>query len=524
MYFTKLEVSADIWRCHPSKPSPERKQARLWRDGISRSLRWDVLLLVSETLTGLTASQQVIAGLVCRIVYRVLLHPLSKYPGPKLAAISNLPYIKWSVTGQLHSRIRELHERHGDVVRIRPNSLTFSDPQAWTDIYGHRKAGAPPFRKDPEFYIPSSNGSTNLINSSEADHARQKRLLTHAFSERSLRDQESLVMAYIDLFITRLGELANNSQDVDLLHWLNYLTFDIVGDLAFGEPFGCLKDSAYHPWVAILFQSIKTGALLRALTIYPTLAKIIRYFMPKSLLRKRADHYRLSKEMVTRRLDMDTTRPDFISYILKYNDERGMSRSEIEVNAALLIAAGSETTATTLSACVYYLQKNPECYKALTEEVRQAFSKDEEITFLAAGKLPYLNAIIEESLRMYPPAPAIGPRLVPEGGAVVNGEHIPGGVCFCPFPIENSSRLTRDMNGNGYRYLCPWHTIPPSAVHPTLPNRILSFQSAGSEITRIVDSATISEKRYSRSHMGRGRASVESMVCSLSKVPGTDND
>ncbi|GAB1211244.1 hypothetical protein ATERTT37_000357 [Aspergillus terreus] len=372
--------------------------------------------------------RQVIAGLVCRIVYRVLLHPLSKYPGPKLAAISNLPYIKWSVTGQLHSRIRELHERHGDVVRIRPNSLTFNDPQAWTDIYGHRKASAPPFRKDPEFYIPSSNGSTNLINSSEVDHARQKRLLTHAFSERSLRDQESLVMAYIDLFITRLGELANNSQDLDLLHWLNYLTFDIVGDLAFGEPFGCLKDSAYHPWVAILFQSIKTGALLRALTIYPTLAKIIRYFMPKSLLRKRADHYRLSKEMVTRRLDMDTTRPDFISYILKYNDERGMSRSEIEVNAALLIAAGSETTATTLSACVYYLQKNPECYKALTEEVRQAFSTDEEITFLAAGKLPYLNAIIEESLRMYPPAPAIGPRLVPEGGAVVNGEHIPGGV------------------------------------------------------------------------------------------------
>lgn len=217
-------------------------------------------------------------------MWRLFFHPLSKFPGRKLAAISNLPYIKWSLTVEIHSKLQELHDRYGDVVR-RPNALTYRSVQAWTDMYSHRKFGALYFGNVPHFYIPSSSGgAANLVNASNTDHSRQNRLLSHAFSERWLRDQEKLILGYIDLFIRRLGEYADRkdeSKPLDLVRWLNFLTFDIIGDLALGEPFGYLGDSQYYPWVATMFQSIKTGAFLRAFSLCPILALLLRTVMSK---------------------------------------------------------------------------------------------------------------------------------------------------------------------------------------------------------------------------------------------------
>lgn len=395
--------------------------------------------------------------------------------------MSNLPYVIWTVSGQVHQRLREFHDQYGEVVRIRPNALTYRSPQAWKDIYGHRKPGTLPFSKDPEFYMPASPGQSHMINANEADHSRQKKLLNHAFSERALRDQEPLIMSYIDLFIRRLRAYANREENVNLEEWLNFLTFDIVGDLAFGAPFGCLEGSEYHPWVATIFHSIKTGAFLRALSVYPFLAAQIRKVMPKRLIQKRLAHYQMSKDKVTQRLATTTARPDFISYILRYNDERGMQRSEIEVNAGIIIQAGSETTATVLAACIYYLQKHPSCWQKAIQEVRAAFKADSDITFLATSRLPYLGGVIEESLRMFPPAPGIGPRLVPEGGAVIDGKLVPEGVRLPPSSIALLGSLAELLVIliEAYRYPCPSHITPPSVGTRTLLSLMHFSQNGG---------------------------------------------
>lgn len=278
--------------------------------------------------------------------------------------------------------------------------------------------------------MPSPPGQSHIVNSDEVDHTRQKRLLTHAFSERAMREQEPLIMSYVDQFIEKLRGYSRSGEPVNLEKWLNFLTFDIVGDLAFGEPFGCLRDSNYHPWVATIFQSIKTGAYLRSLSVYPRLAKAVRSILPKQVVRKRVQHYQMSKEKVVHRLAAQTQRPDFISHILRCNadDERGMRQAEIEANAAIVIQAGSETTATALAACLYYLHQRPESHRRATNEVRAAFPSGSSITFAAVHHIPFLNAIIEEGLRLFPPVPAILPRLVPQGGAVIDGSFVPAGV------------------------------------------------------------------------------------------------
>jgi cytochrome P450 len=172
-------------------------------------------------------------------------------------------------------------------------------------------------------------------------------------------------------------------------------------------------------------------------------------------------------------MQMATTRPDFISYILKHNDEKGMTRREIESNASIIISAGSETTATVLAACVFYLLKNPDCQERLTKEIREVFPTDESVSFQETSKLPFLNAVIEESLHLHPPAPAIGPKLVPRGGAIINGQYVPGEV------IRLHWTRKEDLLIVDPRFRSRWHTIRHSEHPPTSPSRTPSCQNAG---------------------------------------------
>ena len=94
-----------------------------------------------------------------------------------------------------------------------------------------------------------------------------------------------------------------------------------------------------------------------------------------------------------------------------------------------LIVAGSETTATLLSGCIYYLCTTPHAMARLTTEIRSAFMQDGDMTFRSLGNLEYLTAVIDEALRMYPPFVTSLTRRVPRGGALVNGQFVPENVC-----------------------------------------------------------------------------------------------
>ncbi|KAJ5693370.1 Cytochrome monooxygenase lcsI [Penicillium macrosclerotiorum] len=369
-----------------------------------------------------------VASLLWIIIKNLYLSPLSKFPGPKLAACTDLLNLYWTTTGQHHYKLKELHDKYGDVVRTGPTTLIWRSPQAWKDIYGHRKAGASSFLKDPKFYLLGPRGPT-LLNADDATHSRGRRLLSHAFSEKALRDQESLIQSYVDLLIDRLhGEITASRATVDMTRWYNFTTFDIIGDLAFGEPFDCLRESQYHPWVKAVFVSVKVTVLRRPLAVYPFLAPVVNAMMPARLLKLREDHFALSAEKVHRRLEMDSERPDFMTHVLRFTGDRAMTTREMEANASLLILAGSETTASLLSGMTYYMLSTPDVYQKLVDEIRHSFQSYEEIDFLAVGQLAYLNAALEESLRIYPPVPATIPRIVPKGGAMIDGKFVPEGT------------------------------------------------------------------------------------------------
>lgn len=133
---------------------------------------------------------------------------------------------------------------------------------------------------------------------------------------------------------------------------------------------------------------------------------------------------------VQQRLAQNTDRADFLSYILRHNasDPKGLSEGELIANSNLLILAGSETTATALSGVTYLLLRNPNVRKKLTKEVRNLYKSDEEMTLQALASNDYLNAVLKEGMRMYPPVALGLPRVVIDEQVVIAGHVVPKGV------------------------------------------------------------------------------------------------
>lgn len=347
------------------------------------------------------ANQALLLYFVIRSIYYVFFHPLAKVPGPKLYAFSDLPYLYYLLRGEWPHKLKELHDQYGPVVRYTNDNVSFTTPGAWKTIYSHKIAGQEAFCKDPRAYRKSLSGEPHIVIANDEDHRRQRRLLAHAFSEKALRGQEDIMKHYIDLFLSKLGERAAKGEAVDIVKWYNFTTFDLIGDLAFGQPFGCLESSEYHPWVGMIFQIIKLGVFSELIQRYPALKPVVSLLIPKKLVRSRLEHMALSEQTARRRLDSgNVSREDFMSYILRHNDEKGMTTGEIVENANVLIIAGSETTATQLSGTTFCLLTNRDKYDKLVKEIRESFENEEEITLLSVNKLEYMIAVFEESFRM----------------------------------------------------------------------------------------------------------------------------
>ncbi|KAJ5960900.1 uncharacterized protein N7479_008050, partial [Penicillium vulpinum] len=365
----------------------------------------------------------VIFYLASKVIYNVFFHPLSRFPGPLEHKISRLAYVYRSMRGTLPFEMLEMHERYGNIVRIAPDELAFSHPDAWQDIMGHQK-GQSEFSKANWFYHPIDQPS-HVVNESREQHGRLRRQMAHGFSEKAMREQELMIRGYVDMLLDRLHEFCKSGTPVILSDWYNYTTFDIIGDLAFGEPFGCLQGSNLDGWIKGIFDAGRLGIILQALSFYPLVKRTLLSLAPASVKKAQDKHKKLTEQKMMRRMDKEEGRPDLIEGLLRKREELNLSIDELIANAEILIIGGSETTASLLSGVTYLLLTNLTAYKKLKEEVRTVFESQEEINLISVNKLPYMLACLDEALRMYPPIANGLPRMCPEGGAKVLGEYIP---------------------------------------------------------------------------------------------------
>ncbi|KAI0099754.1 averantin oxidoreductase [Nemania sp. FL0031] len=375
-------------------------------------------------------------------IYNIWLHPLAKYPGPRLAAASPLWMISSYFYGRTPSDLHKLHERYGPVVRTSPNELSYINSIQWKEIYGYKPRGDAEFAKDPK-YFSGLKGEPILFTADRDYHGYIRKLLGHGFSERSLREQEPILKEYVDILVHRLHkECQNGEKPVDIASWYNYLIFDFIGFLTFGETFNCLSSGTLHTWVGVFFGMAKTMSYKQMGSRMPYLLRVLfeHWFVPPGSMDVMRTLRSINDEKIRHRLQNNPQVPDFMDSLVEAFNSGKMSAQQLEGNAGFIISAGSETTATLLSGITWLLLKHPRVLEKLTREIRTRFNGPDEITISGLNECKYLLGCIEEALRVYPPSAQPHHRIIPPGGAFVNGEFLPAGtsVAIPIYAIANS--------------------------------------------------------------------------------------
>ncbi|KAF2187920.1 cytochrome P450 [Zopfia rhizophila CBS 207.26] len=311
-------------------------------------------------------------------LHDLYLHPLRHVPGPKWAAFSDLRYAVNLLRGRAVTDILQLHQKYGPVVRVAPDEVSFTTADSLKSIYGFKPGQKDGYKKDMHCFPLPLNGTRGITPAYGPDHA--------------------------NLLVERLRNHVESGSDglIDAVAWYNFITFDIISDLSFGDSFHCLENSDYHPLVQMIYATLKSATLM---------------------------DFVIAK--VNSRLSMETSRADFLTPVSNTNDSKALTRKEIETKSLVFLIAGSETTATTLSAATYLSLTHPEVWGQLKREVRGAFGNGDEIVIDAINsKLPYMLAMLNETLRFYPPVPTGFGRVVPRGGDTISGYFIPEGTGF----------------------------------------------------------------------------------------------
>ncbi|KAL2060724.1 hypothetical protein VTL71DRAFT_9365 [Oculimacula yallundae] len=384
----------------------------------------------------LTASVAYVFGL---IIYRLTFHPLAKYPGPFLAKITDLDNFYHAYRCDRHVNFMKCHERYGKalthpgpIYRYGPNRLSFNTSNALHDIHGP-KANV----QKADFYLAFQTGKPSTFSLiDKARHAQRKRVIAHAFSERALKGVEQGFLQNIRTWCNRVGEVGGKeSKGLDMSQWFTFLTFDIMGTLAFGRSFNMSTSSTNHS-VAEAMKTSGNFANLNGNMLWAFRRKLTPFFFP-SLSSGRETLRAYAKKEAQNRMKLGTEGTDikdFFYYLIDAKDPEtgmGFKLDELWGEAMLLIIAGSDTTATALGGMLFYLTRNPKVLEIVKREVRTVFEGCDVEDVVSGPKLNaciYLRACLEEALRMAPPVPGILPREVCLGGAEIDGEFIPEGV------------------------------------------------------------------------------------------------
>lgn len=121
-------------------------------------------------------------------------------------------------------------------------------------------------------------------------------------------------MGYVDLLITQLKDRETKGNNVvNMVHWFNFTTFDVIGDLAFGEPLLLLEGGVWSRILSTIFGSVQFGAVERLVRrLLPSMSRnFMKLITPKKLLDDRMFQYNLAKDRLSRRMAHDSEKFDF---------------------------------------------------------------------------------------------------------------------------------------------------------------------------------------------------------------------
>jgi hypothetical protein len=187
------------------------------------------------------------------LIYRGFFHRLNRFPGPFVARLSNV-YASWLAIKEEHMylEVQKLHRKYGDIVRIGPQELSIATPSAFRILHANNS----PISKGP-FYNVARPWVNLLADRNKKSHAHRRKTWDKAFTAKALRDYEPRVVRYTKQLADQLEK--TKGEPINIGAWINFYTFDIVGDLAFGTSFNYLVNGVKDKF---LTESHESQALM----------------------------------------------------------------------------------------------------------------------------------------------------------------------------------------------------------------------------------------------------------------------
>lgn len=184
------------------------------------------------------------------LVYRILLHPLNKFPGPVGYRMSSVRLSSQLFKRDAFRHFQNLHNRYGPFVRVGPSELSIAHPEGVNVIYGQGS------KCTKAAWYDLTKPITSLQTYREkALHDRRRRVWSSAFSDRGLRGYEQRIEVHRRKLISHIRSL--DGKPINMTKWFNLYSFDVMGDLAFGRSFDMLETSQEHWAIQLLNDGIK---------------------------------------------------------------------------------------------------------------------------------------------------------------------------------------------------------------------------------------------------------------------------
>ena len=405
---------------------------------------------------------------------------LSSIPGPFAANFTDL-WRYWSQNSPGHaSRLVELHRKHGKLVRIGPNHISISDPASVPIVYSTN----PTWAKGPSYYgaIPVSKNRAvpTIIGMGEAQHTAVRKSVGRAFTTSSLLDYEDSIEATGNGLLRVLAE----KTEVDIGEWLQYFAMDMLIRIAFSDSLGLLAKGEdidgtsaavmarfdhWGQWGAVpsvdyVMNKSRLATALRGVGDSP----LARVAQAKLEARKKDTDKLAYKDLCAKFLEGQSKYPELI----RQDEILGIIMSTI--------GAGADTTAGTLTYTLYFLSKHATAKNRLEQEIEENLvtgKLSRTPKWAEVNRMPYLDAVLKESMRLLPIASWGLDRVVPPAGATIAGVFIPGGtIVGCQI---DAIHLDEEVYGNDATTFRPERWLEASEDQRRYMDRAFLAFSAG---------------------------------------------
>ncbi|RDW91649.1 cytochrome P450-21 [Coleophoma crateriformis] len=382
-------------------------------------------------------------GLLALVIMVVFVQPiityvldpkhLRKFPSPQYAGLSSIWRIIQNLKKRHYLAIDDVHRRLGTHVRIAPNHISISNPQAVQDIYGH---GAN-FMKDA-WYDGGAGEYRHMADTRiKAEHQAKRKKLAHLFAQKTIANLEPVVCGCTGVLVNQIDNHIASNKPINMRRYLNYYTIDLFAELLYGYSLECLERGD-----DIIDAETKNGKVYKVAFIKslheatikntvlgmeaPLLPLTKKLFSWHPYMKSGADYDNIVHHNTVKRMRATNNTEDIFSKLLQNSkgEDLNLPFGEVFAECNVMMNAGTDTTTAALTNSIYLIYKHPDVLQKLRKELDGATGEEEVPSYDKLANLPYLRACIEEALRVRPASSMGLPRVVPKGGRWIAGQFI----------------------------------------------------------------------------------------------------